>query len=617
MPSVSALGRAALAAAMTLVLGATSAPAQQQPQPKPPAPAAPQAKPAPAPAAPAQAAPAPTTPPAAAVPPPPPEPAMKPPISFTTQILVPGSHFHGVHGLAFNKDDQLFAGSVVGQAIYRINVDSGEVTREVDPPQGMADDIAFGPDGSMAWTAFLEGVVYVRKDREVAKAVATGLPGINSLAFACNVVVTEERRGERVEKVTKRVFDGRLFATQVFLGDALYEIDVKGEKPPRKILENLGGLNGFEFGPDCALYGPLWFKGQVVRIDVEKGTIEKVADGFRTPAAVNFDSKGRLYVVDTALGQLVRVEVATGAKTLIATLKPGLDNLAIDSRDRVFVSSMVDNAIYLVDTETSSWRTIVEGRLAIPSDLAVSSEGGRETLHLADIFSYRTIDGATGAVETPLRMQGDALEYPFGVSVGARHVVMTSWFTGSVQRVDRKTGRSVGILHEFKAPMDAIETDKGDLLVLELGTGSLLRVTGPEGNDRMVVAKDLTAPSAMVAGPNDIVYISDTGAGAIVQIDVASGARRVVIDGLKGPEGIDLGPDGRLYVAEVGTRSVLAIDPRDGAKTVVADELAIGLAAAKGTPPSYVTTGVAVGKSGAVYVSSDIRNAIYKLIPKP
>ena len=76
-----------------------------------------------------------------------------------------------------------------------------------------------------------------------------------------------------------------------------------------------------------------------------------------------------------------------------------------------------------------------------------------------------------------------------------------------------------------------------------------------------------------------------------------------------------VGPDGRLYVAEVGTRSVLAIDPKDGAKTVVADELAIGLAAAKGTPPSYVTTGVAVGKSGAVYVSSDIRNAIYKLIP--
>ncbi len=41
-----------------------------------------------------------------------PAPAAK---EYNQQFLVPGSWFHGVHGLAFNKDDQLFAGSVVGQ----------------------------------------------------------------------------------------------------------------------------------------------------------------------------------------------------------------------------------------------------------------------------------------------------------------------------------------------------------------------------------------------------------------------------------------------------------------------------------------------------------------------
>ncbi|HBT06597.1 MAG TPA: hypothetical protein DEB22_09265, partial [Alcanivorax sp.] len=63
----------------------------------------------------------------------------------------------------------------------------------------------------------------------------------------------------------------RLFATQVFMGDALYEIDRSGEQPPRKIIEGMGGLNGFEFGPDGHLYGPLWFKGEVVRVNVESG----------------------------------------------------------------------------------------------------------------------------------------------------------------------------------------------------------------------------------------------------------------------------------------------------------------------------------------------------------
>src|SRR5512135_3748775 len=83
--------------------------------------------------------------------------------AYNQQFLVPGSWFHGVHGIAFNKDDQLFAGSVIGQTIYRVQVDSGEVDRVVEPPMGMADDIAFADDGTMAWTAFLMGKVYIRR----------------------------------------------------------------------------------------------------------------------------------------------------------------------------------------------------------------------------------------------------------------------------------------------------------------------------------------------------------------------------------------------------------------------------------------------------------------------
>ena len=40
------------------------------------------------------------------------------------------------------------------------------------------------------------------------------------------------------------------------------------------------------------------------------------------------------------------------------------------------------------------------------------------------------------------------------------------------------------MLHDFKAPVDAMEAEDGSLLVLELGTGSLLRVKGADGKDR-------------------------------------------------------------------------------------------------------------------------------------
>ncbi|MEK7687243.1 MAG: PQQ-binding-like beta-propeller repeat protein [Pseudomonadota bacterium] len=525
---------------------------------------------------------------------------------YSQQFLVPGSWFHGVHGLAFNKDDQLFAGSVIGQTIYRVQVDSGEVDRVIDAPTGMADDIAFADDGTMAWTAFLLGKVYIRKPNGKTIEVANGMSGPNSIAFGK---------------------DGRLFVSEVFLGDALYEIDLKGVDKPdfkpfprselRKIAEKMGGLNGFEIHRDDGfLYGPLWFKGEVVKINLETGAIDVIASGFKIPAAANIDPQNRdnLYVVDTGTGGVWSVSLTSKAKKLVASLKPGLDNLAFDSRGRLFVTSMTDNGIYLVDKHTGAAKTIVEGKLAVPTDLAVTTDGGRETVHVADVFSYRTVDGQSGAVSDVLRVHGDTHAYPIGISVGPKHVLLSSWFSNTVEKVDRKTGKLAATLAGFAAPVDALESADGSLYVAELASGNLVKVS-PDGKTRSTVAKELRGPVAMAQGPGNLVYITEIAGGAVLQIDVATGARKVVADGLAGPEGIDVGPDGRLFVAEVGQKRVVAIDPASGARTVIASNLDIGLAPFPGGPPALVPTGVAVAKSGTVYVSSDIRNALYKLTP--
>ncbi|WP_428676448.1 hypothetical protein [Reyranella sp.] len=529
-----------------------------------------------------------------------------PPKEYNQEFLVPGSWFHGVHGLAFNKDDQLFAGSVIGQTLYRVQVDSGEVDRVIDPPTGMADDIAFAEDGTMAWTAFLIGKVYIRKPNGKTIEVAQGLSGPNSLAFGK---------------------DGRLFVSEVFLGDALYEIDIKNVDKPdfkplarnelRRIAEKLGGLNGFEVHKDDGfLYGPLWFKGEIVKVNLESGATEVIASGFKTPAAANIDPQNRdnLYVVDTGTGGIWSVSLTSKAKKLVASMKPGLDNLAFDSRGRLFVTSMTDNGVYLVDKQTGAHRTIVEGKLAVPSDLAVTSEGGKDTVHVADVFSYRTVDGADGAVKDVLRVHGETHAYPIGISVGPKNVLLSSWFSNTVEKVDRKTGKLVATLGDFAAPVDAVEFADGTMYVAELASGNLVKVSA-DGKERSTVMKELRGPVAMVHGPGPLIYVTEISAGAVTEINVTAGTRKVVADNLTGPEGIDLGPDGRLYVAEVGQKRVVAIDPATGAKTVIASNLDIGLAPFPGGPPALVPTGVAVGRTGIVYVSADIRNSLYKLTP--
>jgi hypothetical protein len=192
-------------------------------------------------------------------------------------VLVAPSSFAGVHGLAI---------------------------------EGQADDIAVGPNGALAWTNDLMGMLrYRANDTAPLQVLAKDLPGLNSVDF--------DRR------------NGKLYASQVFLGDALWEIDVAGVKPPRLIAKDMGGFNGFEVGPDGMLYGPPWFKSQVVKIDPANGAITVINSEFKVPSAANLDGKGNLWVVDTRTAELSKVELASGRKTVMKQLKTALDNLAI------------------------------------------------------------------------------------------------------------------------------------------------------------------------------------------------------------------------------------------------------------------------------------------------
>ena len=509
------------------------------------------------------------------------------------EVLVAPSSFRGVHGLAVDTQGRLLAGTVVGNDMWVVDRNNGSARVFIAAPEGQADDIAIGPKGELAWTSYLQGIVrYRENDSAPIRVLAKDLPGINSLAFDMK--------------------SGKLYASQVFLGDAMWEIDVAGTKPPRLIAKDMGGFNGFEVGPDGMLYGPLWFKGSVAKMDPASGAITVINSEFKIPAAANLDGKGNLWVIDTQTGELSRVALANGRKTVVKKLSPSLDNLAISPEGTIYLSNMADNAVLSFDPSSGELRTLTAGKLAVPAGLKIEGD----TLWVADIFAFREIDLKSGAVRDIHRMQASDMEYPFAVGVNARQLLLTSWFTGSVQVLDRAGWKTAAIIHGLKAPMDAQFLSDGSIAIAEIATGSISIASGDGFKQRRTLISGLAGPVQMVLGPDGKQLYVTEAAGNLLRIDIASGAKTVVADKLLLPEGLAFTPWGSLIVAEAAARRLTEIDPATGTRRTVAENLPIGLEAGPGLPPPYVVTGVAVAGDGTVVFSADRNNAIYRVRPQ-
>ncbi len=523
-----------------------------------------------------------------------------PPPTYRQEVVVAGSPFQGVHGLALDGKGHLLASNLLGQTVHSIDLSKGTVSTLVGPPLGGADDVTLGPDGSVYWTGYFSGKLMRRTPEGKTRVIASNLPGLNSLAF---------RR------------DGRLYVTQLGRGDALWEVDPDGKKPPRQVLAGLGKLNGFEFGTDDKLYGPLLMKRQLVRVDVDTGAIETVAEGFALPIAANFDARHEhLYVLDSVLGQLVRVRLPTGEKEVVAKLPTGLDNLAVGPDDRVYVSNMVDNDIRVVNPADGSIRPVVEARLSVPSGLAVAPEDVDEQLYVADVYALRRVGGRDGKIHQTARVLASRMTFPMQVSLSAKHVVLSSAYLAQVQVLDRASGEVLRTIPNVNGVQGALELPDGTLLVAEATTGRLVRVDGAEPAGTTVLTEGLEGPIGLVAdteAEEPGVYVTEVRSGRVTRVRLSDGARRTVAKGLKAPEGIARHPDGGLIVAEVGRKRLVRIDPATGRSTVLASGLRIGLPESEGLPAGYLPTGVAVGPSGTLYLSSDVESALYRFVPTP
>jgi len=495
-------------------------------------------------------------------------------------IFVQGSPVHGANGLFFDAQDRLHIASLWGYEIVIMDPDSGDVLDRFDIKDGVycPDDVTIGPDGSIYWTAMLAGHVgRMAPDGTVTRQNVA--PGVNP------ITVNDE---------------GRVFVGLDFLGDGLYELDPELQDPPKLLHGSLGGINAFDFGPDGYLYGPTRKYGrQLLRIDVntDPATIEVVLeDG---AGGVKFDSKGRLHF--HGADGITRLDLDTMEMEVLHPRITGLDNMAFDSQDRLFVSNS-DNGMILQILPADEKRVVAQGGMILPNGVCAMTIEGQERILVGDVWTIREFDPTTGEM---LRVISDIPADHSPPSALTLHpdgdnLIISTWMGDYIYIFDPETEQVLDFFEEESwGVVDAIRF-MGDVIFTDNEEGKIKRV------DDTTIAEGFSYPSGLVTIGNDL-YAADRDTGIVWQVfDDGILVKRKVAKGLSKPEGLTDDVDGNLLVVETGSGRLSRIDVRTGQVTLVADGLSIGFAAM----PMF--SGVDVDSAGSIYVTGDLANVLYR-----
>jgi streptogramin lyase len=231
-------------------------------------------------------------------------------------------------GLAFDLN-KIWIADFLGGEVIAVDPDSGAILKRYKGDAGVPEEVAsvaVGPDGSVYWTGFNDGIVGRMSPANINVPIVNVQTGASGIAFSP---------------------DGKLYVGRAVIADGLWEVDPSGIKKEIKIAEKIGNMKSFAVGADGFIYGPQYAtdsKGSVVKINPVNGAITAIATGFDGPISAKFNpDMTKLYVLSMPPGgkpKLDAVDLATGAVSPLPSPKtPLVDDLTVAPDGRIFVSA--------------------------------------------------------------------------------------------------------------------------------------------------------------------------------------------------------------------------------------------------------------------------------------
>jgi len=497
--------------------------------------------------------------------------------------LTSPSTLYGANGMRVGPDGRLYVAQAFGSQVSAIDIRDGAVS-DVSPIGGAIvgpDDLAFDSHGVMYVTEVMSERVCARAPNGEVRIIADHVPGANGIT----------------------AWQDRLFMDECRPGGRLFELFPDG-RAPRQLADNLPLPNALSVGPDGNIYFPAIGANEIWRLPLGGGQPERFAADLAIPTAVKFNSKGALLSTQGRSGEILSIDLQSGARSVVAKVRPGLDNLALTPDDRLFVSHFTDGGVAEILANGTERRLVPPGFLG-PMGLAVGSNG---TVYAADGISMAGVAGDGACARVGMLFDGQFPGFVRGLAAGADGTLIVTTSAGGVTSYHpvshAMTEHATGLNELY-----GVVAGPSAIVVAEGGEGRVLAI---QGGETKVVARGLARPTGVALGADGSCYVCEADKGRVVHVN---GGISAVVEGLREPHGILLVGD-NLYVVDAGAHELVGFSLKTRRRETIAANLPVGappgvtpkiLAGIPGLLPGPLRAfaGIAAAADGTIYVAAD------------
>jgi sugar lactone lactonase YvrE len=508
--------------------------------------------------------------------------------------LVKDTLFPGCNGATIGLDGALYVVHTGDGTTTRIDLNTMKATRFVPPYAGtfITDDITSDDKGNFysTGTTPMVGEVYRLDQNGMKTVIAKGLIAPNGIQY------------------NKRT--GRLFTTECFQANRVFELDPTGVKEPRLLVkENVIPVpEGFGFDPDTNdLIIPDMGTGKILRVNPDTGDITTIAEKFAAPIALKVGPDKMAYFPELG-GAVYRLSLDGQKREKLAQLPPGLDNLAITPEGRLFITSYWDATIYEVATDGSGkFKTLFpKGPNTINGILVKNNK-----VLISDAIMIRSVEKGKYAPTKLNAWAAHHMPLPIGLADGpGEQVFWPDSVNNAVAIGDPAKGEFKAIAGGLNRPM-AVLMSKSEpkIYVAEYGAGQITEVSLADGSKK-ALATGLEGPLAIAIIDNTL-YVVEGKPGRISKVDLASGNKEVFIAGVVGKVGALVNDGaGNLLALDGASGRLLRVNPKNLAISIVARNLPVGYTVLGSYPPVEFSSPMTVSPGGNIYIPTANRGLI-------